>query len=61
MEPVLKRAVEAFLAAGGQGADYLSLTPSATQGSRFHPSRASHRFAADEIVGKLREMLGIMP
>ena len=60
MEPVLKRAVETFLASGGQGADYLSLTPSATQGSRFHPSRASHRVAADEIAGKLREMLGIV-
>lgn len=58
MEPVLKKAVETFLAGGGQRADYLSLTPSSTQGARFHPSRASHRVAADEIAGKLREMLG---
>ena len=57
MESILKRAVETFLAGGGQGADYLSLTPSVSQGSRFHPSRDSHRIAAEEIAGKLFEML----
>lgn len=57
MEPILKRAVDEFLAAGGERAAYLSLTPAPDQGSRSHPGPIAHRTAAREITDKLKEML----
>ena len=59
MEPILKKAVDAFHAAGGQRAAYLSLTPAPDHGSRSHPGPIAHRTAAREIADKLREMLEI--
>lgn len=56
MEPILKRAVDAFLRGGDRKAAYLSLTPSSVPGSRFHPGRDAHRKAAAEIAEKLCEM-----
>ena len=56
MESILRNAVETVLADGIGNAAYLALTPSSVPGSRFHPGRASHRTAAEEIVRKLREM-----
>ena len=58
MESILKGAVDEYLSSGGERAAYLSLTPAASLGSRFHPSREAHRTAAREIAGKLSEMLG---
>ena len=57
MEPILKRAVDEFLAAGGERAAYLSLTPAPDHGSRSHPGPIAHRTAAREITDKLKEML----
>lgn len=57
MEPILKKAVDAVRSEGLERVDYLSLTPAASLGSRFHPSRDAHRLAAEEIAEKLEAML----
>lgn len=59
VEPILQRAVQRRQAAGDAQVRYLSLTPAMSNGSRFHPSRAAHRKAAEEIENALREGLNI--
>ncbi len=59
VEPILQRAVQRRQTAGDTRVRYLSLTQAASNGSRFHPSRAAHRKTAEEIIGALENALKV--
>ena len=54
MDPLVQAQLEAVCKA--EGVILVPLTPSATLGSRQHPSRAGHAVAAAEITEALRKL-----